>query len=124
MAFYELETKDRKYSVSYFEIYWCEVNRNCLTLERAFNIHFQNAYEVSKQYNTLQNEFVNDLQSLQNDFYDWSCGYAVEHNIIKNSLPKDTNYKIQEAELKKIYDWFLPKQRAFADKWGLVVNVD
>ena len=31
---------------------------------------------------------------------------------------------IQEAELKKIYDWFLPKQRAFADKWGLVVNVD
>lgn len=124
MAFYELETKDRKYSVSYFEIYWCEVNRNCLTLERAFNIHFQNAYEVSKQYNTLQNEFVNDLQRLQNDFYDWSCSYAIEHNIIKSSLPKDTNYKIQEAELKKIYDWFLPKQRAFADKWGLVVNVD
>ena len=48
----------------------------------------------------------------------------VQHNVIKCMLPLDTSYTRLEEEKKKFYDWFLPKQKAFAEQWNLYVNSD
>ena len=67
--------------------------------------------------------FIKELQELKNSLYDYVYN-EVERRRLKCTLPKGTDYKIQQAELKKIYDYFLPKQKAFAEKWGLRINVD
>ena len=80
MAFYELETKDKpRKSISYFEVYYNSegASSKYYTIKYKFKIYFKDAYEVSKRYGNLQDEFVNDLQLLQDDFYDFM------YNIIK-----------------------------------------
>lgn len=125
MAFYELETKDKpRKSISYFEVYYNSegASSKYYTIKYKFKIYFKDAYEVSKRYGNLQDEFVNDLQLLQDDFYDFM------YNIINKGLIKfkvtDDDYIGMDKEKKKVYDWFLPKQKAFADKWSLGINVD
>ena len=124
MAFYELETKDRK-SITYFEVYYYRehVTDKYQHLKYKFNIHVQEAYEVSKSYNELQDKFVQELQQLQTNFYDWMFD-MIERNKIKFFIEEGTDYKIIEEEKKKVYDYMLPQQKAFAEKWGLVTNVD
>ena len=124
MAFYELETKDRK-SITYFEVYYYRehVTDKYQHLKYKFNIHFQEAYEVSKSYNELQDKFVKELQQLQTNFYDLMFD-MIERNKIKFFIEEGTDYKIIEEEKKKVYDYMLPQQKAFAEKWGLVTNVD
>lgn len=123
MAFYELETKNRR-SITFFEVYYyCDDPEiKYETLKYKFNIHFLDAYEVSKTYGELQDEFVKELQLLQSDFYNWMYN-AIERNLIKYKMEK-ASYKEVEAELKKIYDWFLPKLKSFAERWSLRINVD
>lgn len=119
MAFYNLRPKNSLKDITDFEVWWDSNEGTCFILRRHFAINARNAYEVSKQYGKLQDEFIKELCLLQDDFYD-GINNLVEHNIIKCS---DTNYKRLEEE-KKIYDWFLPKQKAFAERWNLIVNCD
>lgn len=123
MAFYNLRKTSGGPNLTCFEIYWYSYERTCRTLERHFSINFLEAYEVSKTYGEKQDEFVKELDALQTEFYD-GIFYMVERRQLKVSLPLESDYKEGEAELKKIYDWFLPKQKAFAEKWGLRINVD
>lgn len=123
MAFYNLRKISRGPNLTYFEVYWYSCDRTCHTLEIHFNIHFLEAYEVSKMYGAKQDEFVKELDALQTEFYDGIFD-MVEHSQLKATLPMESDYKEREVELKKIYDWFLPKQEAFAKKWGLYLNVD
>ena len=48
----------------------------------------------------------------------------IERKELNIYMPKEVEYIIKEKELIKIYDYFLPKQKAFAEKWGLGINVD
>ena len=123
MAFYNLRPKNSLNDITDFEIWWDDNERTCFALEKHFSINTHNAYEVSKKYGKLQDEFINELCLLRDDFYD-GLANLVEHNVIKCSFPLDTGYKRLEEEKKKIYDWFLPKQKAFAERWNLVVNCD
>lgn len=121
MAFYNLRKGGQ--NLTYFEVYYYSGERTKLTLEYHFNINFLYSYEVSKMFGDKQDQFVKELDGLQTEFYDFMfC--AIESGTIKPFLPLGTDYKIREDEKKKVYDWFLPKQKAFADKWGLVINVD
>lgn len=123
MTFYEIETKNRK-AITYFEVYYYreDISNKYKNLIYKFNIHFLSAYEVAQSYGDLKDKFAKELQLLQDDFYNYmyNAGFT---NTIKMRLEKD-DYKREEEEKKKIYDWFLPKQKAFADKWGLGINVD
>lgn len=123
MAFYNLETKDRKYRFTEFEIWWDDYKHTESHLEHYFRIYFEEAYKVSKTYGERQDEFVSDLQKLKDDFYDGICG-MIERKELNIYMPKEVEYIIKEKELIKIYDYFLPKQKAFAEKWGLGINVD
>ena len=123
MAFYNLRPKNSLKDITDFEIWWDYNKRTCFILRRNFTINTRNAYEVSKQYGELQDEFIKELCLLQDDFYD-GINNLVEHNIIKCSYPLDTCYTILEEEKKKLYNWFLPKHKAFAERWNLVVNCD
>lgn len=125
MAFYNLETKDKpRRAITYFEVYYGREDTDCkyVTLKYKFNIYFLDAFEVSKSYGELQDTFVKELQLLQATFYDGMYN-AVNTNKIKFRIDPD-DYKGIDDEKTKIYQWFLPKQREFADKWGLGINVD
>lgn len=78
---------------------------------------------MSKQYEELQYAFIKELSSLKDVFYS-GLANLVRHNVIKCMLPLDTSYARLEEEKKKFYDWFLPKQKAFAEQWNLYVNSD
>ena len=123
MPYYNLEEKKGKNRFTDFEIYYYGAGREELELERHFQINIYGAFKVSKNYGDLQEEFIKELQELKNSLYDYVYN-EVERRRLKCTLPKETDYKIQQAELKKIYDYFLPKQKAFAEKWGLRINVD
>lgn len=123
MAFYEIETKDRR-AITLFEVYYYreDTTSKYEHLVYKFNIHFLDAYEVSKNYGNLQDEFVKELQLLQSDFYDFMFN-AMEKNLIKFRL-EPSDYKTIEEEKKKVYDYILPKQKAFAERWSLKINCD
>lgn len=123
MACYNLRPKNSLKDITDFEIWWDSNERTRFVLRRNFAIDTHNAYEVSKQYVELQDEFIQELCLLQDVFYDGINNF-VEHNIIKCLYPLDTCDTILEKEKKKLYDWFLPKQEEFAERWNLVVNCD
>ena len=123
MAFYNLETKDRKFRFTDFEIWWSDYKYTESHLEHFFKINLEEAYKVSKTYGDRQDEFVADLQKLRDAFYDGICE-LIKRKELQIYMPKDIKYIIKEKELIKIYDYFLPKQKAFAEKWGLRINVD
>ena len=78
---------------------------------------------MSKQYGKLQYAVIKELSSLKDDFYN-GLANLVQHNVIKCMLPLDTSHTRLEEEKKKFYDWFLPKQKAFAEQRNLDVNCD
>lgn len=78
---------------------------------------------MSKQYGKLQYAVIKELSSLKDDFYN-GLANLVHHNVIEYIFPLDTNYTRLEEEKKKFYDWFLPKQKAFAEQRNLDVNCD
>lgn len=121
--FYNLESKDRKYRFTDFEIWWDDYKRTEEHLEHHFFICFEEAYKMSKTYKEKQDEFISDLQKLKDDFHTGICD-MIEKKELTIYLPKDTPTDIEEKEKQKIYDYFLPKQRAFAEKWNLSINID
>lgn len=123
MACYNLRPKNSFKSIIDFEIWWDPNERTCFVLESHFTIRILNAYEVSKQYGELQDEFIKELSSLKDDFYN-GLANLVQHNVIECMLPLDTSYTRLEEEKKKFYDWFLPKHKAFAERWNLEINSD
>lgn len=76
-----------------------------------------------QQYEELQYAFIKELSSLKDDFYN-GLANLIQHNVIERMFPLNTNYTRLEEEKKKFYDWFLPKQKAFAEQWNLDVNSD
>lgn len=123
MAYYNLRSKNSFKNITDFEIWYDSYERTHFVLERHFTIDTLNAYEVSKQYEELQYAFIKELSSLKDVFYN-GLANLVQHNVIKCMFPLDTSYIRLEEEKKKFYDWFLPKQKAFAEQWNLDVNSD
>lgn len=123
MACYNLRSKNSLKNITDFEIWYDSYERTHFVLESHFTIDTLNAYEVSKQYGKLQYAFIKELSSLKDVFYS-GLANLVQHNVIKCIFPLDTSYTRLEEEKKKFYDWFLPKQKAFAEQWNLDVNSD
>lgn len=123
MACYNLRPKNSLKNITGFEIWYDSYERTHFVLESHFTIDTLNAYEVSKQYRELQDEFIKELSLLKDDFYN-GLANLVQHNIIECMLPLDTSYTRLEEEKKKFYYWFLPKHKAFAERWNLDVNSD
>lgn len=123
MACYNLRSKNSLKNITDWEIWWDSNERTCFVLESHFTICILNAYEVSKQYGELQDAFIKELSLLKDDFYSVLAN-LVQHNVIECMLPLDTSYTRLEEEKKKFYDQFLPKHKAFAERWNLDVNCD
>ena len=123
MACYNLRSKNSFKNITDFEIWYDSYERTHFVLESHFTIDTLNTYEVSKQYEELQYAFIKELSSLKDVFYN-GLANLVQHNVIKCIFPLDTSYARLEEEKKKFYDWFLPKQKAFAEQWNLYVNSD
>ena len=123
MTCYNLRSKNSLKNITDFEIWFDSYERTHFVLESHFTINTLNAYEVSKQYEELQYAFIKELSSLKDVFYN-GLDNLVHHNVIEYIFPLDTNYTRLEEEKKKFYDWFLPKQKAFAERWNLDVNCD
>lgn len=123
MACYNLRPKNSFKNITDFEIWWDSNERTCFVLESHFTICILNAYEVSKQYGELQDEFIKELSLLKDAFYSVLAN-LVQHKVIECMLPLDTSYTRLEEEKKKFYDQFLPKHKAFAERWNLDVNSD
>lgn len=121
--YYNLRKTSGGQNITDCEVYYYSGFRNCLTLEYHFRINFLVAYNVAKTFGDRQDQFAKELDNLQTEFYDYISG-SIERNKIKYSLPLGTDYKISEPIVSEIYKWFLPKQEAFAKKWGLYLNVD
>lgn len=123
MAFYNLRPKNSFKSITDFEIWWVFRKEYGYTLEYHFRINLLPTYETSKTYGKLQDEFIKELSSLKDDFYGTIYNLNYNNNLtIELPISADTE-KLYEIE-KKICDWFLPKQKAFAERWNLEINSD
>lgn len=123
MACYNLRPKNSFKSITDFEIWWVFRKEYGYTLEYHFRINLLPTYETSKTYCKLQDEFIKELSLLKDDFYGTIYNLNYNNNLtIELPVSADTE-KLYEIE-KKICDWFLPKQKAFAERWNLDVNSD
>lgn len=123
MAFYNLRPKNSFKNITDFEIWWVFRKEYGYTLEYHFRINLLPTYETSKTYGKLQDEFIKELSSLKDDFYGTIYNLNYNNNLtIELPVSADTE-KLYEIE-KKICDWFLPKQKAFAERWNLEINSD
>lgn len=126
MAFYNLRTKFDNKDLTDFEIYYYCENGKEYTLKYYFRVDFYHTYHFAKG---LENgdKFIEELDLLRASFYDF-----VYQNISKNKIKLlytkeelGNEYPVKyDKDLKIIYDWFLPKQKEFAKKWDLYINVD
>lgn len=123
MAFYNLRPKKSFKSIADFETWWVFRKEYGYTLEYHFRINLLPTYETSKTYGKLQDEFIKELSSLKDDFYGTIYNLNYNNNLtIELPVSADTE-KLYEIE-KKICDWFLPKHKAFAERWNLEINSD
>lgn len=123
MAFYSLRPKNSLNDIADFETWWVFRKEYGYTLEYHFRINLLPAYETSKTYGKLQDEFIKKLSSLKDDFYGTMYNLSYNNNlIIELPVSADAN-KLCEIE-KRICDWFLPKHKVFAERWNLEINSD
>ena len=120
---FKLEDKEGK-AFTYFEVGYVKSAGldQYETILNIFTINTLRAYQVSKQFGNMQDQFMEELQKLHDDFYDW-VDTAHEKDLVKWIMP-EKDFKGQQEVIQVVHDYFLPRQLAFAKKWGLSVNED
>lgn len=126
MAFYNLRERTGSVNLTDFEAYYDSNGRIAYCLNYHFRVDFHSAYYFAKSLGNKGDEFINDLDKLREDFYNIMFSKLEKGEIQYSYKKEDCNGypPIYEKDIKKIYDLFLPMQKAFAEKWNLYINCD
>ena len=126
MAFYNLRERSNSKDLTDFSIYYYSENGKDYHLKYSFSVDFYQVYHFAKNLKD-GDKFVEELDLLRCSLYDFIFN-NVSNNKIKYLYTEEElgdEYPAKyDKDLKIIYDWFLPKQKEFAKKWNLYINVD
>lgn len=131
MAFYNLRSSDGKFEFTDWEVYYYRGDVNDkYDLKYPYNTFVLDIYKYARilaqkygEEKALQFvEELNELEGKFNDFiFDSICSGKIKYCYGKDAGGYPAVY---DKDLKIIYDYFLPLQKEFADKWDLYVNCD
>lgn len=132
MAFYNLRSSDGKFEFTDWEVYYYRGDVNDkYVLKYPYNTFVLDIYKYARILAQKYGEekalkFVEELNELEGKFNDFIsdslCFGKIKYCYGKDA--GDTYPAIYDKDLKIIYDYFLPLQKEFADKWDLYVNCD